>query len=129
MPKLTKDSLKKRFTCQYCGESVRTRQGLSGHIQFKHPKGKIYPYLDVHEVLLRAKITEDAAKAHALENPVPSVLKHWAAALVCLKTVDIKCTIQDFKNYMLVSLAQRAENERLREELVNDFQNIIALNK
>lgn len=129
MPKLTQDALNKRFTCQYCGESVRTRQGLSGHIQFKHPKGEIDPYLDVHEVLLRADVMEDVAKKHTLENPTPSILKHWVAALVCLKTVDIKCTTQDFKNYMLVSLAQRAENERLREELVNDFQNIIALNK
>lgn len=38
MPKLKEDSLKKRFTCQYCGKSFPTRQGLSGHIQFKHQK-------------------------------------------------------------------------------------------
>ena len=36
MPKLSQDSLKKRFSCQYCDKSFRTRQGLSGHIQFKH---------------------------------------------------------------------------------------------
>ena len=43
MPKLSKNSLEKRFACQYCGESCRTRQGLSGHIQFKHtsPKKKL----------------------------------------------------------------------------------------
>ena len=28
--------LHKKFLCQHCGESFRTRQGLSGHIQFKH---------------------------------------------------------------------------------------------
>ena len=40
MPKLSKNSLEKRFTCQYCADSLRTRQGLSGHIQFKHATSK-----------------------------------------------------------------------------------------
>jgi len=40
MPKLSKNSLEKRFTCQYCSRSLRTRQGLSGHIQFKHATSK-----------------------------------------------------------------------------------------
>lgn len=132
MPKLTADSLKKKFTCQYCGKSVRTRQGLSGHIQFKHAKGKTEPYLDIKEVLLQAKIIELAEKSlgHSPgHNPVPSILEHWAMTLNILKSVDIKCNIHDFKNYMLVSLAQRAESERLRGQLANDFLNIIKLNK
>ena len=123
---------KSLFTCQYCGKSVRTRQGLSGHIQFKHANGKTEPYLDIKEVLLKANIMEAVEKEKGLSpgtNPAPSLLNHWVATLNSLKMVDIKCTIQDFKNYMLVSLAQRAENERLREQLVKDFLNIIALNK
>jgi len=36
MPGLSKKTLEKRFQCDYCGETFRTRQGLSGHVQFKH---------------------------------------------------------------------------------------------
>jgi len=30
------DPLTKGFICNYCGKAFRTRQGLSGHIQWKH---------------------------------------------------------------------------------------------
>lgn len=33
---LHKDPLNKNFPCKKCGKLFRTRQGLSGHIQFKH---------------------------------------------------------------------------------------------
>jgi len=36
MSKLSEKTLEKRFQCDYCGKTFRTRQGLSGHIQFKH---------------------------------------------------------------------------------------------
>ncbi|MDP2719281.1 MAG: hypothetical protein Q8P44_05575, partial [Dehalococcoidia bacterium] len=36
MPKLSQATLEKRFQCGYCAKTLRSRQGLSGHIQFKH---------------------------------------------------------------------------------------------
>jgi hypothetical protein len=83
----------------------------------------------VKEILSKVKLAEDVADALSIENPAPSILKYWIAAMAILKTVDIKCTVQDFRYYMLFSLAIRAENERLRKQLANDFNNIILLNK
>jgi len=132
MPKLTEDSLEKRFSCQYCGESFRTRQGLSGHIQFKHSKGKKVTYSDIDDVISKIQVLELGGKAAGLspaDNPVPSILKLWPLVLIGLDMVNVKCTDQDFKNYMLVSLAQREENERLRKQLVNDFKDLLAENR
>ena len=46
MPKLSQDALSKMFQCEYCGDLLRTRQGLSGHIQFKHTTGQGTPNRD-----------------------------------------------------------------------------------
>ena len=132
MPKLTKDSLKKRFSCLYCGESFRTRQGLSGQIQFKHSKGKKVTYSDFVDVISKVEVLELGGKAAGLSpasNPVPSILKEWPLVQIRLDMVDVKCINQDFKNYMLVSLAQREENERLRKQLINDFKDLLAENR
>jgi hypothetical protein len=43
MPKLRTDELKKRFACDECGATFRTRQGRAGHAQFKHNKGSQPP--------------------------------------------------------------------------------------
>ena len=63
MPKLSKQTLEKRFSCSHCGQTFRTRQGLSGHIQFKHPSeapaeenSYMQAVLDVFKFKQRAEI-------------------------------------------------------------------------
>jgi len=69
MPKLSDEALEKRFQCDYCGDTFRTRQGLSGHIQFKHqilnkPKSGSAPL----GFVTKAMLSESAAKKKEITN-------------------------------------------------------------
>lgn len=109
MPKLTKDSLEKRFLCQYCGESFRTRQGLSGHIQWKH-KDKHATYLDLtipdagDLMLMKAGYEQFGLSDSKLKAILDSIL-WWDVVKAFCKLSKIKLNQQDLKNYVIASLA------------------------
>jgi len=122
MPELTKNSLEKRFTCHYCGKSIRTRQGLSGHIQFKHGTKQKHQKPDLtltvpkavdlklwREGLNLSKSTFDAA--------VDTVI-WWDIVRLFCEVFDIELNQQDLKNYLITSLVQIHQNEQLKQDII-----------
>lgn len=122
MPKLSADSLEKRFACPYCDKTLRTRQGLSGHIKFKHgsayqpqtyvPFGasvKEEPLLGLDEVEPMVKIWENRGK-FMLDSQWElqaerNVLKRWNEVRLLCGELDIHLDKTDLKNYLVTSLA------------------------
>ncbi len=110
MPKLSKDSLEKRFICQYCGKSFRTRQGLSGHIQFRHGNGQKSSEIDASEVLSKGleiklwgeirNLPSSAIKARQ------RILVDWLEDQALCNFLQIKLNPQDFKTYYITRLAK-----------------------
>ena len=125
MPKLSANSREKKFPCQYCGESVRTRQGLSGHIQWKHDKKNLktshvtsaselavkLPYIVATQAL--SDLTLDEAKDMAL---------YWGVVGLLFTIFEIELTQGDLKNYLITSLVQIHQNRRLRDQLIDSLQ-------
>jgi hypothetical protein len=109
MPKLSGDSLKKMFVCQYCGKPFRTRQGLSGHIQWKHSAGTVSQYEDVSYLTAKANEWEkygelmsiSVEKTLAQQN----ILINWFEVSMLCKQLGIKLGNTDFKNYLVTALA------------------------
>ena len=129
MPKLSEDSLKKSFVCQYCGKPFRTRQGLSGHIQFKHSIGQASSITDMRSIISQAKYLESAGEAVGLSTAKSKhqarILTRWLEVEAVLDFLHIKVNNQDLKNYMLVSLAYMHENEELEGQLISEFKNLL----
>jgi hypothetical protein len=102
--------LHKKFLCQHCGGSFRTRQGLSGHIQFKHhAKTESQKIADNH--ILNKAIELKTAGSHmglSKEDTAAwvKILVYWGRVQILSKYVGIELKPQDFKIYLLASLAQ-----------------------
>ncbi len=118
MPKLSEKTLEKRFHCDYCGETFRTRQGLSGHIQFKHQT----PYISVAK---NTKVTKNIDTDYisfkqtkiktwrigngltkSTSDTMVKLLVNWGNARSFIKVLDIEITEQDFKTYLLAGLGK-----------------------
>ena len=118
MPKLSQKTLEKRFPCDYCGETFRTRQGLSGHIQFKHQayyKPIVKPKQTTKEIdmafisskqenIIIWKATNGLTKS--TNDNIARLLVNWAHVRSFFNMLDIELTEQDFKNYLLASLSR-----------------------
>jgi len=109
MPKVNADALEKKFTCKYCGETIRSRQGLSGHIQFKHSDKHVVKSADSDFLL--SKMTEFKAwklktDYHSINQAAARLIGGWYHANSLCKIYNIELTKQDFKNYILTGLAQ-----------------------
>lgn len=102
MPKLSEHTLEKMFPCPYCEEFLRTRQGLSGHIQWKH---NVYlqmkqttenDQLDLdHDYLLKKGIEyEKYGKliflSEAQIKTSQNILKQWSEVNLFCKYLEIK---------------------------------------
>ncbi len=118
MPKLSKETLEKRFQCDYCGETFRTRQGLSGHIQFKHqtlysPITKPTKNTNVNDnYFLLSKKTEcnlwitSNGLTKSTSDTILTLLANWLTVRRFFKTLDVELTEQDFKTYLLAGLGK-----------------------
>jgi len=128
MPKLSKDALAKRFPCEYCGEFFRTRQGLSGHIQFKHGTKQTKQPLDLKvkaERMLDLKILQKAFDVsdftlHAYADAVA----FWQQLQLFCKAFEIELNQQDLKKYLITSLVHIHQNERLMRQLITSLGNL-----
>ena len=122
MPKLSQKSLEKRLTCPYCGISLRTRQGLSGHIQFLHqtlpignqnPQGVVQPapqptsgssYTDELLILKKRMDLWKARKNDFRPREIEQgndIFRRWFVLKNYFNTIDIKLTDDDFKNFFI----------------------------
>jgi hypothetical protein len=131
MPKLSQHTLEKMFKCQICGELLRTRQGLSGHIQWKHNAGKSQPPIDYDVINALTKEWEKYGKIMLLPDAQiraqENILKNWPIVHVFCKYLKIKLNNTDFKNYILASFARMYECEELEERLFNRIKNLLGL--
>jgi hypothetical protein len=129
MPKLSQDSLNKRFACQYCGGTFRTRQGLSGHIQFKHKskdKAENKSFLEQ-----AAKMVSDSSdfKKHVLSagyyeedmQQMQQIFIIWQHIKILFKEEHLTLNNTDYKNYLIVSLALMQANQQLHQELTKNL--------
>jgi hypothetical protein len=121
MPKLKDDSLKKRFTCQYCGKSFPTRQGLSGHIQFKHQKKWVKePDLPpIEEIARKLKQIEIGGLSTAPFDDKVDVIKYWNEFKLMCEAFNIELNQQDLKHYVITSLVYIHQNQRLKNKIIN----------
>jgi len=114
MPKLTEKTLKKRFECEYCGETFRTRQGLSGHIQFKHKaaykKEAKIKEIDVKFISSKSKYFLVWLATNGLpqetNQAITKLLFNWHQVRSFFKMHDLELTEQDFKTYILAGLGK-----------------------
>jgi len=120
MPKLKEDSLKKTFTCPLCHKLFRTRQGLSGHILFKHQKKYIKePDLTITlKIAKKLKIIDLSDFSTVPLNEIVDMVKFWNEFKLIFEAFDIELNQQDLKHYMITSLVQIYQNQRLKEKII-----------
>lgn len=129
MPKLTKDSLEKRFICQHCGDSFRTRQGLSGHIQFKHgiagqKKGKkeVEFMLTKNDILKKLGLWKAGLEPSEFEyEAVLDMFLWWLHVDFLFKDFGLELNEQDLHNYVITSLANIRQSAQLLKQLGTTF--------
>jgi len=127
MPKLNKNSLEKRFICEYCGEPIRTRQGLSGHIQFKHKllQNSNSTYTDkLLQLHKRLKLWRISAKEKDFSKDMAKlgedILYRWQILIGYFDLLNIKLSDNDFKNFFIqnfrISSSRSADETQLALE-------------
>ena len=132
MPKLTQQTLEKRFRCPYCSVTLRTRQGLSGHIQFRHSRGTT----GTGRKSLHDAITESIVSQRLASEPMGSsdaefqemaeIRADWRFIKVFMGEGNIKFNDADYKTYLLVAAAFMYGNQRLMNKLNKDLREAIA---
>ncbi len=130
MPKLSQQTLEKRFLCPHCGQTLRTRQGLSGHIQFKHQTGSgsqdkslgdWVADVKIYEVILRT-----AGFSEAESKELTQVVADWAFIKPMLETRHMAINSADEKTYLIARFAQRQANQRLLDTLRKELDTVIS---
>jgi hypothetical protein len=133
MPKLTQQTLEKRFPCLHCGETFRTRQGLSGHIQFKHPTGTGGETKSPAEWIVDIAGYKSALQLGGFSNEDVSELTQIRAGWALFEQFmgvapgnkKTKLGAADFKTYLIVAYAQMRANRRLIHRLNKDLNEAI----
>jgi hypothetical protein len=129
--------LNKRFACQYCGNTFRTRQGLSGHVQFKHKaqQSQSMPdkYNDINNIIKMAEhldlVCKTAGLSEARSETQAQIVVRWSSVITACDVLNLKLNNQDFKNYIITSLGRMYENEGLEERLIRRFKTLLEENK
>ena len=103
--------LYKGFTCPHCGKALRTRAGLSGHIQYKHSIKQNTPYIATNDIeLLKNKLY---ATVNTIDlddytiQVIEIILDNWKKIILVCEQLDIDLNKQDFKNYFVAMLANK----------------------
>ena len=116
MPRLSENTLEKRFRCDFCGGTFRTRQGLSGHIQFKHnayyepedmskQSAKVIDMkflLSNQRNFLKWRITNGLSKSTS--DNIAVLFVNWGKVISLFDALGIDLTDDDFKTYILSGL-------------------------
>ncbi len=106
---LYKDPLNKKFPCKQCGKLFRTRQGLSGHIQFKHGKKQNTLLIAANDiVLIKAKLKAIEGIMNlpvSKTQMIDAILNNWLKVVYICDSAGIDLNKQDFKNYFVARVA------------------------
>ena len=133
MPKLSQQTLEKRFKCPHCGESIRSRQGLSGHIQFKHPAGTTETGNKSRINILAEAIIKRRLDADLLElsreefRELAEIQADWYFFKKFAGQLNIKLNDTDYKAYLLVATALMYGNQRLVNKLKKELSSVTGL--
>jgi hypothetical protein len=110
MSKLSQNSLDKMFACQYCGDLFRTRQGLSGHIQFKHrppqENGDTYEK-KMLDLAKKTKVWKEMTLGSGepltkkIQEQGINILQRWLFLLGYFHKFNIELSDNDFKNFFI----------------------------
>ncbi len=104
-----KDPLNKKFPCPQCGNLFRTRQGLSGHIQFKHGTKQntlVIAANDILELKVKLKAVEGILELpKSTSQMIQAILDNWLNIVYISNSAGINLNKQDFKNYFVARLA------------------------
>ncbi len=130
MPKLSQQTLEKRFKCPHCGERIRSRQGLSGHIQFKHPKGATVAAAKSLEDLATEKIAMQrvASMGGVTDAELQELLEiraDWLFIRPLIEKGNIKLNAIDYKTYLFIAAAIMFGNQRLMNKLTKELNSAI----
>ena len=102
--------LSKKFICNYCGKAFRTRQGLSGHIQWKHGAKQKPQEIDTDLLLSKAAELKMWKEAFGLSQSafqaMLNILVSWHTVQSFCGIFGIELNAQDFKNYLIASFTQ-----------------------
>jgi hypothetical protein len=134
MPKLSQKYLLLRSPCPYCGKSLRTRQGLAGHIRFRHPDGKKSVQDSDYSELsgLSSEWTKFGITMDRTTEEIKlrqEVLKLWPEVKVHANSIGLKLTNSDFKTYLLSSMAQVRVSMHLEKQLMSILEEMRQLLK
>ncbi len=130
MPRLSQQTLEKRFQCPHCGVTVRTRQGLSGHIQYKHPKGSVKKPASIIEAANGIKNNEKFYKSMGMSDAqiadLTMVSREWVLITALMEDEKFKLNDNDFKTFQLMAYAILASEKRLKNWMTHEFSEEIA---
>jgi len=105
----TKDPLKKKFPCKHCHKLFRTRQGLSGHIQFKHGTKKnalAIAAQDILDIKIQLKMIKEIMNLpKPTSQRIEAILDNWLNVVYICASAGIDLNKQDFKNYFVARIA------------------------
>ena len=117
--------LYKGFTCPHCGKALRTRQGLSGHIQFIHgitgqKKSKKEVKFEItmngiSDTLLVWKLGSKPSKYEY--EAVLDMFFWWTDVKLLFEGFGLELNEQDLHNYIITSLANIQQNSQLLKQL------------
>jgi len=128
VPKLSKQTLEKRFQCPKCGKSIRSRQGLSGHIQFKHSAGAVKEEPDIVDEAFKIKHHEMFLKSIGYNEKeiteLTQVRKDWVRAKVLIE--DTKLSKADYKAFQITAYAVIFSEMRLKTWLTHELGEAIS---
>jgi len=109
MYQVHEDPLTKKFVCKHCGKAVRTRQGLSGHIQFKHATKQNTLLIAIEEVALLKAVLKVVGGTIGLPGSttqkIEAILDNWIEVVTICEPLGIVLNKQDFKDYFVARLA------------------------
>ena len=102
------DPLQKKFVCKHCGKAVRTRQGLSGHIQFVHSAKQKIEQIDNTYIMSKGTKLDILGKVAGWSESTikarKAILVNWLDVQLFCKMLGIDLSKQDFKNYLIARL-------------------------
>jgi len=133
MPKLPKQLMDHRYQCPFCGKSLPTPQGMSGHIQYKHATEALgdEPGTQKKDPLHEARLVErlesmlaDEGRTEFAEMDEAEI--NWEIAAKHLKLNGIATSNTDRKYFMLASMACIFSNMRLFERLRKEIRSLLA---
>ena len=121
MPKLSEDTLKKRFQCHICNKHFRTRQGLAGHIQWKHYYLNNSNYPDLNSIMSWGKRFQSVGTRAGIPeseiNQQIRIVSRWPGIVTILKSLKVDVNDKDFKYYLISAIAYMNESNQLEKRL------------